>query len=297
MPRRFALALVTVLLLVLAALVAARLLSDRRFERRGPTPSPTPVPTPVVPPTPIPPRPVALYFESGEDGMLHPEAREVTASADEVALLRSIASAVLEGPRRPELLRPFPDRWSLRAAFRMAHGLAVLDLAPPPPPPTPTPAPEADEAAAGSPPPLPPAPRRWETGSHEELYAVQALVLSVTRNLPSVTRVVLLVGGEPVETLAGHVDLTHPLDPDGALAVNEPPLPVPTATPEPTPGPAATAAAAAPPAPTATPRLARTPAAGAGGPAVPRPGAPPSTPRPTPSPARPSPSAPPSDRT
>jgi spore germination protein GerM len=48
-------------------------------------------------------------------------------------------------------------------------------------------------------------------GSLDELLTVYAIVDAVTVNLPAVTRVQILVDGKEVETLAGHVDLRHPL--------------------------------------------------------------------------------------
>lgn len=242
MPRRFALALLALLVLLLVALWGARAVTERRTTRRPVSAVPTARPTPVVPPTPIPPQRVALYFESGEDEKLHPEARDIPASADSVSLVRAIATAVLDGPRRPDLLRPFPEGWTLRAAFRMKDGLAIVDLAAPPAPP-----PAEGEAPSG--------PLRWEAGAHEEESAAESLVLSITKNVPGITRVVVTVGGEPVETLAGHLDLSHPLRPDVARAVDEPALVPPTpapATPTETPKPT-------PEAPTPSPAPARRP--------------------------------------
>jgi hypothetical protein len=271
MPRRFALALLALLVLLLLGLVVGRRVHDARRKKQAAT-RPTPTRTIPPPPTPIPARLVSIWFEGAEDGLFHPEAREVPAAVDDVAFLRSLASAVLAGPRHPALLAPFPERWTLRAAFRLADGIAVLDLAPPVPP-TPTPAetlppgatPPASAAEKGTPTPgptpvpaAPEPPKPWETGASEEVGAAQALVLTVTKNLPSVTRVILLVGGEPVETLAGHVDLTHPLLPDVSRAADEPPLVAPMPTP---PEPAATDAPSAPaavsspaPSPAPTPR-------------------------------------------
>jgi sporulation and spore germination protein len=241
MPRRFALALLIVLVLVLGALLGARALKLKAA--RSSSAVPTARPTPVVPPTPIPARRVALFFESAADEKLHPEARDVPVSTDAVALIRSIAAAVLEGPRRADLLRPFPDGWRLRGAYRLATGVAVLDLA------APSSAPEAVPA---------PGPR-WNAGSHEEETAIQTLLVSLAKNVPDVTAAVLLVGGEPAETLGGHVDLTHPLHADLARAVDDPlgePPPPPSPTPVLTPTPASTPT----PEPTATktPRPRRT---------------------------------------
>jgi len=176
-----------------------------------------------VPPTPIPARRVVLYFESPADGKLHPESRDLPVMPDDIALLRAVGAAVLEGPRSPDLLSPFPEGWRLRAAFRLKDGIAVLDLEPP------------GEKKTERPPGAPPT--RWETGSREELLAAQSLVVSVARNTVGLSRFVLLVGGEPAETLGGHVDLTHPLSPDTALVSDElPAAPSPTPVPAPAPG-------------------------------------------------------------
>lgn len=224
MQRRFAVVLLLVLVLMLLALLVGRRVASRRSGLGGRLAAvPTARPTSVVPPTPIPARRISVWFESPSDERLHPEARDVPISPDDVAFLRLVARAVLEGPRRPDLLRPFPEGWSLRAAYRLKDGLAILDLAPPPPPP------DAPPAPAGA--------LRWETGAHEEESAAQALLVTVTKNVPEIARVVLLVGGEPVETLAGHLDLGHPLHADAARAADEsplappPPTPVPTVTP------------------------------------------------------------------
>jgi hypothetical protein len=48
-------------------------------------------------------------------------------------------------------------------------------------------------------------------GSLDELFAVYAVVNALTVNLPAVRQVQILVEGEEVDTLAGHIDLRHPL--------------------------------------------------------------------------------------
>lgn len=212
MPRRFALALLALLVLLLGALLAGRRL-------RGPAPAaplvPTRRPTAAIPPTPIPARRVSLYFESQNDDQLHPEARDVPAALDDVAFLRSVAGAVMDGPRRPELVKPFPEGWSLRGAYLLREGIAVVDLSPPP---------LASPKEPGT-----PAGPRWPAGSHEEDTAIQALAVTLARNLPAITRLVLLVAGDSAETLGGHADLTHPIAPDHRRAADEPPLEAPVA--------------------------------------------------------------------
>ena len=245
MPRRFALALVVLLLLLLSALLLGRRV-------RGPSPAaaavPTLRPTAVIPPTPIPARQVSLYFESSADDRLHPEARDVPAAVDDVAFLRSVAAAVMDGPRRQELVRPFPEGWSLRGAYFLREGIAVIDLAPPP---------LLEPRELGT-----PVSPRWQAGSHEEDLAIQSLAVTLAKNLPEVTRVVLLVAGETAETLGGHADLLHPIAPDLKRAAEEPPLQAPTAAPSPaaspSPSPSPSPSATVPPAPRRREKIERT---------------------------------------
>jgi len=48
-------------------------------------------------------------------------------------------------------------------------------------------------------------------GSLDEIFTVYTLVNALTVNLPAIQRVQILVDGKEVDTLAGHVDLRHPL--------------------------------------------------------------------------------------
>lgn len=48
-------------------------------------------------------------------------------------------------------------------------------------------------------------------GSLDELFAVYAIVNAITVNLPAIKSVQILIEGQEVDTLAGHVDLRHPL--------------------------------------------------------------------------------------
>jgi Sporulation and spore germination len=49
-------------------------------------------------------------------------------------------------------------------------------------------------------------------GALDELFTIYAIVDAVTVNLPAIARVQILVEGKEVDTLAGHVDLRHPLE-------------------------------------------------------------------------------------
>jgi Sporulation and spore germination len=53
---------------------------------------------------------------------------------------------------------------------------------------------------------------RHSGGTLDELLTIYAIVNAVTVNLPAISRVQILVDGKEVDTLAGHVDLRHPLE-------------------------------------------------------------------------------------
>lgn len=53
---------------------------------------------------------------------------------------------------------------------------------------------------------------RHTGGALDELFTIYAIVNAVTVNLPAISRVQILVDGKEVDTLAGHVDLRHPLE-------------------------------------------------------------------------------------
>ena len=48
-------------------------------------------------------------------------------------------------------------------------------------------------------------------GALDELFTVYTIVNALTANLPAIKRVQILIDGKEVDTLAGHVDLRHPL--------------------------------------------------------------------------------------
>jgi hypothetical protein len=53
---------------------------------------------------------------------------------------------------------------------------------------------------------------RHTGGALDELFTIYAIVDALTVNLPAISRVQILVDGREADTLAGHVDLRHPLE-------------------------------------------------------------------------------------
>ena len=99
------------------------------------------------------------------------------------------ARRIVEAQVQPPVegtLSAIPAGTKVRAVYLTSRGEAYLDLS-------------ADVA------------RGHTGGSLDEALAVFALVNVLTVNLPDITAVQILIDGKEVDTLAGHVDLRHPL--------------------------------------------------------------------------------------
>ncbi|OFW06530.1 MAG: hypothetical protein A3H96_12720 [Acidobacteria bacterium RIFCSPLOWO2_02_FULL_67_36] len=126
-----------------------------------------------------------LYYIS-EDGMsLVGAQREVPFGDPIVEQARRIVEAELGGAP-PSLASAIPSGTTLRALFLTERGDAFVDLS-------------SDVST------------RHTGGALDELFTVYAIVNALTVNLPAIRRVQILVDGKEVDTLAGHVDLRHPL--------------------------------------------------------------------------------------
>jgi hypothetical protein len=126
-----------------------------------------------------------LYYVS-EDGLSLPGVqREIPFGEPIVEQARRIVEAQLaEAP--PPYVSPIPAGTSLRALFIGERGDAFVDLS-------------GDVRT------------KHPGGSLDELFTAYAIVNAITINLPAITRVQILIDGREVDTLAGHVDLRHPL--------------------------------------------------------------------------------------
>ncbi len=127
---------------------------------------------------------VTLFFADAAQGKLHPEERDIPKPSGPGGYLRALFEELARGPSRPGLVGVIPPRLQLRSGFLLPNGEVVLDLA-------------VDESLS--------------FGSAEELSIVASLVDTALQNVANTKRVRILVNGEPVESLGGHVDLTRPL--------------------------------------------------------------------------------------
>jgi spore germination protein GerM len=125
-----------------------------------------------------------LYYVSDDGMALVPAQREVPFGATVVEQARAIIEAQIAGA--PPLVSAVPAETRLREVFITERGDAFVDLS-------------SDIIG------------KHPGGSLDEIFTVYTIVNALTVNLPAVTRVQILIDGKEVDTLAGHVDLRHPL--------------------------------------------------------------------------------------
>ncbi len=154
-------------------------------------------PRPSISPAPVSPASATAAVEDGrkikahlfyvsEDGTrLTSVEREVPYADPTVAQARRIIESQL-APVEPPLVSAIPAGTALRGVFLTDEGSAFVDL--------------THEVATGH-----------GGGSLNELLTIYTIVQALTTNLPAVTSVQVLVDGNEVDTLAGHVDLKRPL--------------------------------------------------------------------------------------
>lgn len=135
------------------------------------------------------------------DSTLAPVVVELPLSNDPVLRSKQVLNTLLAGPVDTEL-RTLPPDASLLAFYLLPDGTAIADFS---------------EALATSIP----------SGIVSEQLAVNSIARTLEANVPQVWRLKILIHGQEVETLAGHLDLT------GTFAVNtkvaqEPVKPAPT---------------------------------------------------------------------
>lgn len=138
-------------------------------------------------------RRVVLYFASPDGMGLVPDERFVLPWQDDLMTrLRLLA----RGPRPGSGLAPVIPPGARPLGANVEDGVATVDF--------------SREIVE----------RHWG-GSTGELMTVYGIVNTLTA-VPGIHRVRILVEGKPVETLAGHVDLTQPLEADPSLVLAPP---------------------------------------------------------------------------
>ena len=164
---------------------------------------------PVVPAAPVAPAPAVprikaiLYFASEDGQRLVPTEQEVPLADGVVAQARSIVEAQLAAQPPAPLVSTIPRGATLRGLFVSDRNEAFVDLEP-----------SIRAAHPG--------------GTLRELMTVYTIVHAIVTNLPSLQEVQILIGGQEVDTLAGHIDLRRPLRKNERLILPASPPAAPT---------------------------------------------------------------------
>src|SRR5262245_26461729 len=137
-----------------------------------------------VPMNPGDPRVKAKLFwiSDADNSALAPAIVELPLSQDPVLRSKQVLNTLLAGPVDAEL-RTLPPDAVLLAFYILPDGTAIADFS---------------EALATSTP----------SGIASEQLAVDSMARTLEANVPQVKRLKILIHGQEVETLAGHVDLT-----------------------------------------------------------------------------------------
>jgi hypothetical protein len=125
-----------------------------------------------------------MFWSSGaEDGSLMPVAVDLPLSGDPVSRAKQVLNTLLAGPVDAEL-RTLPPDAVLLAFYLLPDGTAIADFS---------------EALATATP----------SGIASEQMAVDSITKTLEANVPQVRWLKILVHGQEVDTLAGHLDLTR----------------------------------------------------------------------------------------
>jgi hypothetical protein len=142
----------------------------------------------LLPPVPInsgDPKVKAQMFwgSHDQDGTLVPVVIELPLSPDPVLRSKQILNTLLAGPIDPEA-RTLPPDAALLAFYLLSDGTGVADF--------------SEGLATGIP-----------SGIQSEQLAVDSITRTLQANVPHVRRLKILIHGQEVDTLAGHLDLTQ----------------------------------------------------------------------------------------
>jgi hypothetical protein len=141
-----------------------------------------------------------IFWASGAD-RLAPVDLELALSADPAQRARQVLHSLIADPPTPAQ-RTIPADTILLGCYVLSDGTVIADF--------------SDALAS-----------EYPSGIMSEVLAVDSIARTLERNVPALHRLKILIHGQEVETLAGHVDLTGFFDlnppgpqPDSAPAAN-----------------------------------------------------------------------------
>jgi hypothetical protein len=129
-----------------------------------------------------------FWASNAQDGSLAPVTIDLPLSGEPALRAKQVLNTLLAGPADPQL-RTLPPDAVLLEFYLLPDGTGIADFS---------------EAMASSMP----------SGIESEQQAVDSIAHTLAANVPQVLRLKILIHGQEVETLAGHLDLT------GSFVVN-----------------------------------------------------------------------------
>jgi hypothetical protein len=154
----------------------------------------------------VPRAKVKLFWASGNgDGTLQDATVELPLSSEPVLRAKQVLNTLLAGPVDTDL-RTLPPDAVLLAFYLLPDGTGVADFS---------------EALATETP----------SGIQSEQMAVDSITRTLEADVPKVERLKILIHGQEVETLAGHLDLTGTFLVDTKAALGTPAAATPVAAP------------------------------------------------------------------
>lgn len=134
-------------------------------------------------------RVLLLFYPEARSGKLRAEQRRFAVTSGMPGLMKSALNELGLDPGVPGLVSPFKHEISVRGVFSQEDGTLFVDL------------------GAG-------AEDIFGTGISEETAAIGAIMNTLFYNFPHVSRLRILIDGDPVGSLGGHVDLSGFLYPE-----------------------------------------------------------------------------------
>jgi Sporulation and spore germination len=149
-------------------------------------------------PTEAPVKAKLFWASTAHDGSLAPANIDLPLSNEPALRAKQVLNTLLAGPADPEL-RTLPPDAVLLAFYLLPDGTGIADFS---------------EAMASSIP----------SGIESEQRAVDSITRTLAANVAQVMRLKILIHGQEVETLAGHLDLSGAfvVNPRGAQAATTP---------------------------------------------------------------------------
>jgi spore germination protein GerM len=134
---------------------------------------------------------VHLFFSDDRNFFLKAEKRVLDQSGDPVADGRQLLVQLLQGPKE-RLHRLIPDDVRLRSFFLTHDGIAYADF--------------SETLSENHP-----------GGCRLEMLTIYSIVNTLILNIPEIKQVGILIAGQEIQTLAGHIDARFPFKADMLL--------------------------------------------------------------------------------